>query len=231
MRRFLLILLGMGMLGGSFFLFTRRMLTVSEREQQMQTEPTCAALDFPFRITDTELTALNFAYYDGPFMEDGSADEVSSVVALVLRNDGENMVESAHISMECDSGTISFRFTDLPSKATILIPELERSRQKPAQVYSCSAQTAQLAEPFSLAHALRIEEADSTTLKICNTSREMIGELGVYYKTYDFHSDMYIGGKTYRATIANLSPGQTVAISPYRYVKFYARVVALLPKR
>lgn len=230
MRRFFLIVLGLGMFGLMLYAFMITVIPELEPAQAVWGTTAPGELLFPFPITDTELVAVSFALYDGPFMEDGSGDEVSGVLALVLRNEGDSMVESADISMECDEGSVQFRFTDLPSKAAILVPELGRARKKPAVIYACSAEVSCLSEPFPMADRLRIEETGPITLEVRNISKTTSEELALYYKSYDFHSDMYIGGKTYTATVPPILPGKKETLSPYRYVKHYSRIVAAIPK-
>lgn len=230
MRRFFLITLGLGMFGLMLYAFLITVIPEMEPAQAVWGTTAPGELIFPFPIRDTELVAVSFALYDGPFLEDGSGEEVSGTLALVLRNEGDNMVESADVSIECDGGSLQFRFTNLPSKAAILVPELSRTRKKPTVIYACSAEVSCLAEPFPLAERLRIEETGPITLEIQNISKSISQELALYYKTYDFHSDMYIGGITYAATVPPIPPGRKEVLSPYRYVKHYARIVAAIPK-
>lgn len=231
MRRFFLITLGLGMFGLMLCVFVTAVSARPEPAQQVWATTAPEELIFPFSIGDTGLLAVDFALYDGPFLEDGSGDEVIGVVALILRNEGDSMVGSADISMMCDGENLQFRFTDLPSKAAILVPELGRSRKKPLVISGCEAEVSGLLEPFPYADLLEIHETGPITLEIRNRSDRISEELALYYKTYDFYSDMYIGGKTYTAAIAPIEPGKRVSLSPYRYVKRYARVVAVIPKR
>ena len=183
------------------------------------------AIEFPCAIDGTSLTAMNFAVYDGPFYEDGSGEEVFGVTALVIRNNGEMLIKEGTVTLESEDGVRSFFFTYLPAGASVLVPEAGRVKEKPEAVIRCVGDV-ELCNAEEL-DFLKVAHVDPVTLTVTNTDDESHEDICLYYKDHDSPSGMYIGGQTQCVTIPKLLPGQTITISPYRYVDEYSRIIMI----
>lgn len=190
----------------------------------METED--ALVSFPYTIPGTNLVALHFAVYDGPFYEDGTGEEVFGVTALVIQNKGEHMVERGTVFLESEEGSGYFCFTSLPAGASILVPEQNRAKTRPESILRCTGEVSVCETALPWDH-LEITHTDSITLAVSNKDTVTYENICISYKDYDTPSRLYIGGETMSVTIAELRPGQTVTVSPYRYVEGYSSIVAV----
>ena len=71
-----------------------------------------------------ELQALSG--YQGPYVEDGTDDIVSDVLAITVRNDGDKTVQYAHIILTQGETAYEFDVTTLPVGASAQLLELSR---------------------------------------------------------------------------------------------------------
>lgn len=229
MRRALWIVVGLALVSLFFAYFGEDIRNEAVPAVQIP-QSTPVERTLPCKIEGTELTAQNLAVYDGPFMEDGSGDEVIGVTALVLHNDTNTFLEWGEVELATDSTTLCFRFTALAPDATILIPEKNRSEERPESFLHCSGTVQTIQQQPIGKDKIRIAEVDLTTLSLTNQDLHAYEDIRIYYKRYDTPSQMYIGGNTYTAQIGLILPGQTVCVSPYRFVRGYSRVVTVLPE-
>ena len=199
---------------------------LGEDREVVQTD---AVYQLPCQVPGTPLTAQMLVSYDGPFMEDGSGEEVSGVTALVLYNDSEQMIRSGQVVLEAGETRLEFSFTCLPPDGTILVPEQNRSDSRPDCFSGCCGQT-ETTDYLSPPDMIQVEEKDPITLSVTNLGDTVYPLLHLYYKTYDSGSGMYVGGSTYSVTLENLWPGMPREMIPYRYVRDYARIVAVIPE-
>lgn len=180
---------------------------------------------FPIAVSDTALVAQYPVLYEGPFIEDGSCDYVVDVAALVVFNTARTDIENARIVLQWDQGAYIFETELLPARKAVLV--LDKSRQKYVQHdwVSCvgTQQTGEV--PCLSEDALVIENLDMSTIRVTNITSSELKGIRIYYKSYLPAEDLYIGGITYSLGIPELAPGESVAISPFRYADGYSEVV------
>ena len=185
-----------------------------------------ALVAFPCRLQYTSLVVCKLISYDGPYLEDGSGENVMGMAALVLENTGTIGIEYARIVLMQNGQQLVFDATYIPPKSTVLVLEENKTAYSDAPVTQCRCHTV-IPGVFDLAQrTVQIREEGMCTLQVTNLTDEEMECVRVFYKHYNPEADMYVGGITYSAVIQNLKPGETRSITPYRYACGYALVVA-----
>lgn len=231
MRRVCLLILAAAVGSWMFTLFWGRIGNRDLPAVSVVATPSQAAMQevwqLPQKVQGTDLLAHSLGVYDGPFMEDGSGEEVIGITALVLENTGDSMIEKGEVILKSNQGDLTFSFSMLPPGAKILIPEGSRQKLRPAYFTSVSG-FGRILEGESLADRILIEERDMITLVLTNIAEEETDQLTLIFKTIDSPSEIWIGGNIHEVSLPILAPGETVEISPYGYVQGYTKVVAII---
>ena len=155
-----------------------------------------------------ELQALSG--YQGPYVEDGTDDIVSDVLAITVRNDGDKTVQYAHIILTQGETTYEFDVTTLPVGASAQLLELSRQPMPDstdgmtAQVTACAVFDT---EPTMCEDVFQIETQDTAITITNNSGSDITGQIYVYYKIA--YGDLYMGGITYRVGTAGLKAGES----------------------
>ena len=155
-----------------------------------------------------ELQALSG--YQGPYVEDGTDDIVSDVLAITVRNDGDKTVQYAHIILTQGETAYEFDVTTLPVGASAQLLELSRQPMPDntdgmtAQVTACAVFDT---EPTMCEDVFQIETQDTAITITNNSGSDITGQIYVYYKIA--YGDLYMGGITYRVGAAGLKAGES----------------------
>ena len=183
---------------------------------------------FPLALQYTTLVVEAFSSYDGPWLEDGSEENVIGVAALLVRNTGMVGIEYARITLQQNGREMTFDATYIPPKGSVLLLEEEKQPYTDAPVTQCRYRTV-IPGDFDLSQReIRIEEEGLGNLKVTNLTDQPMGCVRVFYKHHEGKSDLYVGGITYSVVIPDLQPGETRTVTPYRYACGYALVVAVV---
>lgn len=223
MRRFVLLLIGVVtgcLLLSAFFKVTLEPFVSA----QTITSVSRQTVEFPIYLSDA-LCAVRLTAYDGPFLEDGTDDEVIGVAALELMNTSSQMIERGRIILRCADQVLHFDFTDLPAGERLLALEEYRCYYARDVVFDCEMDLRYAAEPSTDRLLARIE----TPGYICveNSSEKAYEGVKVHYKTYNEQSDMYIGGVTYTAYVGRMEAGSKISVTPYHVAKGYTQIVKI----
>lgn len=178
--------------------------------QRGEDQPEPMAFDIPgYTAIDADLTgALNdtlhlvsVGSYTGAYMEDGTDEPVENVLALIVENRGNAMVEYAALELSCGGERVEFQISALPAGAAVFVLAKDRVTlgKSPAALPSVSrfaiAKDAVLdfSEDFTL-------YPDTGVINIENVSgHDIDGDVCVYYKTWQY--GLYLGGIAYRARV------------------------------
>lgn len=175
--------------------------------QDADAEPTEAPTELPKPAgidLGNGLVITDVGGYSGPFVEDGSDEEVSDVLMIVVYNYGTAPIQYAEISMAAGDQTAAFNLTTLPVGERMMILESSRMAYDKNLEYTQAEafNVADFNEPMSLCQdKLKIQGLDGV-MNIMNISDEDItGEVAVYYKNSS--EDLLCGGITYRVRITD----------------------------
>ena len=170
--------------------------TTSAEEMEVQ-QSTSVNLGYGIYVTD-------IGSYTGMYMEDGTDEILSGILMMVVKNDGEQNIQYAEITLPVGDETASFSLTTLPVGEKMVL--LEKSRMawnEDIDYDSCLPQAGNVAyfqQPISIhADKLKIGIVDGA-INVTNISgADIPGNIVVYYK--NAAQDLYYGGITYRITI------------------------------
>ena len=196
--------------------------TLSPTEDQQE------AASFPLALQYTTLVVEALSSYDGPWLENGSEENVMGVAALLVHNTGTIGIEYARISLMQNGQEMIFDATYIPPKGSVLLLEENKSPYCDAPVTQCRYRTVIPGDFDMSQREVRIEEEGLGSLKVTNLTEEPMHCVRVFYKHHEGQSDLYVGGITYSVVIPDLQPGETRIVTPYRYACGYALVVAVV---
>lgn len=171
-----------------------------------------------------ELQALSG--YQGPYVEDGTDDIVSDVLAITVRNDGDKTVQYAHIVLTQGETAYEFDVTTLPVGASVQLLELSRQPMPDntdgmtAQVTACAVFDT---EPTMCEDVFQIETQDTAITITNNSGSDITGQIYVYYKIA--YGDLYMGGITYRVGTAGLKAGESTTCYAGHFSTDYSKLM------
>lgn len=171
-----------------------------------------------------ELQALSG--YQGPYVEDGTDDIVSDVLAITVRNDGDKTVQYAHIILTQGETAYEFDVTTLPVGASAQLLELSRQPMPDstdgmtAQVTACAVFDT---EPTMCEDVFQIETQDTAITITNNSGSDITGQIYVYYKIA--YGDLYMGGITYRVGAAGLKAGESTTCYAGHFSTDYSKLM------
>lgn len=152
--------------------------------------------------------------YSGPFVEDGSDEEVTNIMAATVKNYGTEPVQLVSISVKYGEDEALFEATTIPVGTSVVI--LEKNKKQfvegdfdSAEVTSCIRF---IEEPSFHSDVVGVTGADGELI-IENVGTEDIeNKVAVYYKSVK--DGKYFGGITYSATIdSGIAAGNSVIVS------------------
>lgn len=182
----------------------------------------------PCQLQYTTLVARQLAAYDGPYLEDGSDEELVDVAALVLENTGTIGMEYVQVVLQQGGRELVFDVTYVPPRGTVLILEKNRAAYSTDPVESCRCRTLISGNFDWEKEKIRIDSGDGFGMAVTNLTDIPMSYVRVFYKQHEGAADLYVGGITYSAVIPDLQPGETRQITPYRYADGYSAVVAVV---
>ena len=192
----------------------------SREESLQQPKP------FPWVVQGTELRALQWVRYEGPFWEDGTGEEVAAVAGLVVENTGGETVASGAVVLEWEDATLVFELSLLPPGERVLV--LEKNRQQFPQVLPQECYGWSRGEYTENMGQVTVEAAGGMTMAVVNHTEDRIPLTQISYKTRDPESGLYLGGVTYTVEVRNLRPGERRLLTPHRFVCGGSTVVRVL---
>ena len=171
-----------------------------------------------------ELQALSG--YQGPYVEDGTDDIVSDVLAITVRNDGDKTVQYAHIILTQGETAYEFDVTTLPVGASAQLLELSRQPMPDntdgmtAQVTACAVFDT---EPTMCEDVFQIETQDTAITITNNSGSDITGQIYVYNKIA--YGDLYMGGITYRVGTVGLKAGESTTCYAGHFSTDYSKLM------
>ena len=180
---------------------------------------------FPYQIPNTSLVIQKVRSYDGVFIEDGSDRKVSGISAIVVENVGNEYIEYAKISMQCNDKQLVYELKTLEPKGVIMVQESTAAIYEDGEYSDCSAQIATMDSMEMSTSYISIDETDTGAIRITNISEKDIPSVRIFYKFYKSETKVLLGGITYTTKISDLKKGETREIVPSHYEKGASRIM------
>lgn len=183
----------------------------SAPEQSPSPSPDAALLPVPEdrQNVGNDIALLSIDRFAGAFVEDGSDEIVSNVMAVTVRNDGSKAIQYAHIVVTVAGVAYEFDLSTLPVGAKAQLLELNRATvPESVDDFSCEVTACAFfeAEPSMCGDLFEIETAD-TAITVTNISGEPHSGIYIYYKIS--YGDLFMGGITYRVGVPELAAGES----------------------
>lgn len=179
---------------------------------------------FPHKIPGTDLQIQDITAYEGPYLEDGTYEEICDVAVLIVSNTSEHPLETVEISLFGLRRTLEFSGTWLPPGSRCVLLEKNRRLYREESYVGCSGNQSICKEENALEN-ITLEEVGDDTLCLVNGGPERQPPVLLRYKTYMQEEDLYIGGVTNEVLFPSLAPGETYTLTPPRYVKGYGKII------
>ena len=154
----------------------------------------------PFGDLNEKFSVACMGTYSGTYVEDGSNEQVTDVLTIVVKNISSDLVEYGLITVDCGGETATFELSALPAGSYALVMEKNRLTYDNTMVLSkpiCE----QYAEPNNLitdfGNDFNVYPSDGV-INIENISgRDIESDVSLFYKNYEY--GLFIGGITYSA--------------------------------
>ena len=176
---------------------------------------------------DYQIAIRRLNAYNGPFIEDGSDAEVSNVLALQFRNDGEKAVQYAEYVFEVNGEEIAFKLSNLPVGQRCVVLAANQHAYNADEVLKLKSRLVAQVDylPTADDQLLLVNNGDDS-ITVMNLTDQPIPVARVFYKTYYADEDTFIGGITYTVEIKNIpANGSSGAIEPSHFSTEMSRFV------
>lgn len=174
---------------------------------------TVGGIDLPFKLPNKNMEILSIGKYSGKFIEDGSDEKKENVLALVVKNISDEVINYGEITLKIKgkSNTIKFKITNLkPQTSTVVMESTGKIEFDPDNKYIYLNSKNDMESTMSLMSDKIKLSTKNKEITIENISDEDLKTVYVYYKTVS-KGNSYIGGITYRAKFENVGPGKSIS--------------------
>lgn len=165
----------------------------------------------------------------GPFVEDGSDQEVEDVLQMTVSNTSEEDIQFLRIKAENGDNTAYFDITTLPAGGTVKVQE-SSAMEYPNWIEECTYSIENLAffrEDRSLYPDMFTVTAQDGWISVENhSSQDITSDIYVYFKNMD--DDVFSGGITYRVKFSGGIPaGETAEEQSIHYLSDKSKIMYL----
>lgn len=174
---------------------------------------TVGGIDLPFKLPNENMEILSIGKYSGKFIEDGSDEKKENVLALVVKNTSDEVIDYGEITLKIKgkSNTIQFKITNLkPQTSTVVMESTGKIEFNPDNKYIYLNSKNDMASTMSLMSDKIKLSTKNKEITIENISDEDLKTVYVYYKTVS-KGNSYIGGITYRVKFDNVGAGKSIS--------------------
>ena len=177
---------------------------------------TDAAMDESAAYPFSDISGLSFSdvfAYAGPYVEDGSNEDVDNVAAVRVANRSGQSIQYAAFTVSTGAGDLHFTCTTLLPEQSVLL--LEQSRAvytgAAANEVKIDEKTIFSEEPTLYPDTFSVS-VSGHVMTLSNVSDQPVpGDIYVYFKRCDEQG--YLGGITYRVHFTDLAAGAQVSKS------------------
>ncbi len=231
-KRFILLVTALaGFISVVFVLYvTAERSFVLETGEPTAPTPTFDTFSFPYSVGDSSIVLQAISAYEGPYLEDGSDDEVVDIAALKIYNSGMEEISNLYIELLWENGSFVFEGDHIPPDATVVLLERNRGLFHNYCYKACNIRQ-EIFKMCDIQDQIAIAEEGLGTVTVTNLTDRTLLDVNVYYKSWLNPPDVYVGGITYKTEIPQLLPQQTVSLSPYHYACGYNKVVTVTTDR
>lgn len=186
-------------------------------------KPSKAAEEGPIMLNETivinGLELQDLCAYSGKFVEDGSDEAVSNILAAKIKNCTVKDLEYAELELVYGGEMYTFSVSALPAGATALVLETNKAEcpEVSEEIQANLLYTVFFEEKVSMSeNAIKVIGGQNSITITNITETDINGKIIVCYKNVE--DGEYLGGIAYRASVPNgLAAGESVALSTNHY--------------
>lgn len=199
--------------------------TNDEEEQTETSEETDAGLEFPYLLDDDKIQVDSLFQYSG-INPDAQNEECEDVASLQLKNNSDQYLETAEISVELTDGTaFSFEVEDVPTgKSVMAFDTANGAYDGKTGVAFIDAETTYSADAGLKENDIKIT-SDDNGVQMENISGAALENLKMKY--HCVLDDMYFGGISSETEVAGLAAGETTTVDTSESILGDAEVVSI----
>ena len=199
-------------------------------EQSVNTDEntvTVGGISLPYNIEKKNMEISSIGQYSGKFLEDGSDTDKENILAIVVKNTSDKVIDYGEITMKISgkSGTLKFKVTNLKPGAAALVMEssgeVEFNTQDRYIYVGSNSNTIK-------STSLKEDEVAITTkgnkITVENLTDKNINKVYVYYKTVS-PGNCYLGGVTYRLKLQNVRSGKSVSAESRHFSNLSSEII------
>ena len=204
---------------------TSKVTEAAEDAAEEDTEETDEGLAFPYLLEEEQIQVDSLFQYSG-INPDAENAECEDVAAIQMKNNSEQYLESAEVSVELSDGTAySFVVQDIPAgKSVIAFESGNTSYDGKTGVAFIEAKTSYSSEAGVKEDEVKVT-SDDNGVQISNISGDAIGTMKVKY--HCVMDDMYFGGISSETEVDGLAAGESTAVDTSESILGDADVVSI----
>lgn len=197
----------------------------AEDAAEEDAEETDEGLAFPYLLEEEQIQVDSLFQYSG-INPDAENAECEDVAAIQMKNNSEQYLESAEVSVELSDGTAySFVVQDIPAgKSVIAFESGNTSYDGKTGVAFIEAKTSYSSEVGVKEDEVKVT-SDDNGVQISNISGDAIGTMKVKY--HCVMDDMYFGGISSETEVDGLAAGESTAVDTSESILGDADVVSI----
>lgn len=175
--------------------------------------------NLPYSIPYKNMEIVSIGDYSGKFMEDGSDENKDSLLAMVIKNTSEEVIDYGEVTLKISgkSNTIKFKVTNLkPGACTLVMESSGKVEYNPEDKYIYINSKSNMISELSTMDSDIAVTTEDKKITVKNLSDKNLNTVYVYYKTIS-PGNCYLGGITYRAKFEKVEGGKTVSVNTVHF--------------
>ena len=199
-------------------------------EQSVNTDEntvTVGGISLPYNTEKKNMEISSIGQYSGKFLEDGSDTDKENILAIVVKNTSDKVIDYGEITMKISgkSGTLKFKVTNLKPGAAALV--MESSGEVEFNTHDKYVYVGSNSNTIK-STSLKEDEVAITTkgnkITVENLTDKNINKVYVYYKTVS-PGNCYLGGVTYRLKLQNVRSGKSVSAESRHFSNLSSEII------
>ena len=199
-------------------------------EQSVNTDEntvTVGGISLPYNIEKKNMEILSIGQYSGKFLEDGSDTDKENILAIVVKNTSDKVIDYGEITMKISgkSGTLKFKVTNLKPGASALVMESSGEVEfNTNDKYIYVGSNSNTIKTISLKEDQIAITTKGNKITVENLTDKNINKVYVYYKTVS-PGNCYLGGVTYRLKLQNVRSGKSVSAESRHFSNLSSEII------
>ena len=203
---------------------------LNSEEQSVNTDEntvTVGGISLPYNIENKNMEILSIGQYSGKFLEDGSDTDKENILAIVVKNTSDKVIDYGEITMKISgkSGTLKFKVTNLKPGASALVMESSGEVEfNTHNKYIYIGSNSNTIKTISLKEDQIAITTKGNKITVENLTDKNINKVYVYYKTVS-PGNCYLGGVTYRLKLQNVRSGKSVSAESRHFSNLSSEII------